>query len=288
MPPEKLAQYQKEHSSWGYDIHRIERSEIQRLEPTLNSDGDFLPEWGLQVGEEGAVEAHDAARLMVADAQTRGARLVTAAATSLLRGDSEGEADNTATATGGVLLATGEEITADHVVLAAGVGCVPLCASAGVTVPLKSPPGLLVRSRPVGRHILRHVVYTPLGHMRQTADGRILGGSDFAGGEPGPDPAATAREQFDKIRAGFAPAVRELLALETFTVGYRPTPDDGIPILGATGVRGLSLAVMHSGVTNAAIVGELLAESVLTGKEDPCLKDFSLKRFSKTVDSIVP
>lgn len=239
---------------------------------------------------------------MVADAQKRGARLVTAVATSLLRRDhSDGEDGEGAKGEGeggairGILLATGEEITADHVVLAAGVGCVPLCASAGgggggVTVPLKSPPGLLVRSRPIvdGRRILHHVVYTPLGHMRQTADGRILGGSDFAGGDPGADPAATAREQFAKIRAGFAPAIRDLLELETFTVGYRPTPDDGIPILGATGVRGLSLAVMHSGVTNAALVGELLAESVLTGKEDPCLKDFSLKRFSKAVGSVVP
>lgn len=277
MPPEKLAQYQKEHSSWGYDIHRIERSEIQNLEPSLASDKDFIPEWALRVGEkeEGAVEAAEAARLLVSAAQKRGAHLVTAAATSLIRDGGSGEIT-------GVVTSLGETIPADHVVLAAGVGCKPLCAAVGVTIPLKSPPGLLVRSKPVDKRILNHLVYTNRGHMRQTADGRILGGSDFAGGDPGQDPGATAREQFAKIRASFEPAIGGLLELDTFTVGNRPTPEDGIPILGATGVEGLSVAVMHSGVTNAALVGELLAESIISGKEDPALKDFALTRFSET------
>lgn len=278
MPPEKLAQYQKEHSSWGYDIHRVERSEIKNLEPHLASDDDFIPEWGLRVGEEeeGAVEADEAARLLVTAAQNRGARLVTAAASGLTRDDGGSGAVT------GVVTSSGETIPADHVVLAAGAGTGPLCAAVGVALPLRAPPGLLVRSRPVGRRVLRHLVYTNRGHMRQTADGRILGGSDFAGGDPGPDPGAAAREQFARIRASFEPGVGRLLELDTFTVGYRPTPEDGIPILGATGIRGLSVAVMHSGVTNAALVGELLTESILTGNEDPSLRNFELARFSKT------
>lgn len=293
MPPEELARYQKEHSAWGYDIHRVERAEIQALEPSLATDDDFLPEWAVRVGaaDEGAVEAADAARLMVADAQRRGgARLVTGVAKSILFRDDDHESRTVA----GVVTSDGEELRADHVVLAAGVGCAALCATAGITLPLRSPPGLLVRSRPLpaGHRVLDRLVYTTRGHMRQTADGRVLGGSDFAGGDPGDDPAATARAQFDLVRRSFRPDVAALLALEGYTVGRRPTPEDGLPILGRVGgggggggrggcAGGLSVAVMHSGVTNAALVGELLARSVLTGREDPVLADFSLGRFDK-------
>lgn len=275
MPPDKLAEFQKEHSSWGYDIHRIEGTEIHALEPMLSKE--ILPEWGLQVGEEGAVEAVDAAKAMVADAQERGARVVKASVTNLLRQGGDGNVES-------LLTSTGETLQADQIVLAAGVGSMALCASLGVTVPLKSPApaGLLVHSKPVEKRILNHVVYNEEGHIRQKVDGRILAGSDFAGGEPGPDPAETARKQFEIVKASFEPGTRELLHLDFFTLGSRPQPVDGLPILGATGVPGLSLAVMHSGVTNAALVGELIAEMVLTGREDPALEAFALKRFSET------
>lgn len=304
MPPDKLAQYQREHAAWGYDIHRISRAEIEALEPNLAFDSTnddtgepFVPEWAVRVSaaDEGAVEAADAARLLVADAQRRGgARLLagTAVAGFLRGGDGTGTGTTASPPVAGVVTSSGAELRADHVVLAAGVGCAPLCAAAGVRLPLRSPPGLLVRSRPFllpgGRRLLDRLVYTTRGHVRQTADGRVLGGSDFAGGDPGADPEAEAARQFALIRDSFRRDVVDgggeggaSLEMEGFTVGYRPTPEDGIPILGATGRRGLSVAVMHSGVTNAALVGELIAESVLTGREDPALADFSLGRFEK-------
>ncbi|EXK24579.1 hypothetical protein FOMG_18700 [Fusarium oxysporum f. sp. melonis 26406] len=63
-----------------------------------------------------------------------------------------------------------------------------------------------------------------------------------------------------------------------YTVGVRPDPEDGYPILGSTGLEGLDLAVMHSGVTNAALVGELLAKKILYGIEDQMLKDYRMDR----------
>lgn len=274
MPPDKLAEYQKNHSAWGYDIHRIERDEILQVEPGLSPEDDFVPEWALRVGEEGMVEPAQAARLMLADAQRRGARLVTGNVTRLLQ-----EVDGRVN---GLVLSTSEELRADHVVLAAGVGSVTLCASVGVTLPLKTPApaGLLVRSKPVQARILNHIIYTTRGHMRQTADGYILAGSDFIGGDPGPDPEATARRQLEQVKANLKPEYGDQLEFDRFTIGYRPQPVDGLPILGASGLKGLDVAVMHSGVTNAALVGELLAAKVLTGKEDAFLKDFSLRRFA--------
>lgn len=274
LPPEKLAEYQKNHAAWGYDIRRIERAEILQVEPALTPNDDFVPEWGLRAGEEGMVEPAQAARLMVADAQRRGARLVTGNVTRLLQ-----EGDGRVI---GLVLASGEELRADRVVLAAGVGSVPLCASVGVALPLKTPApaGLLARSKPLEKRILDHVVYTTRGHMRQTADGYILAGSDFIGGDPGPDPEATARRQLEQVKANLKPEHGSQLEFDCYTIGYRPQPKDGLPVLGASGLRGLDIAVMHSGVTNAALVGELLSERILTGKEDASLEAFSLRRFT--------
>lgn len=216
--------------------------------------------------------------------------------TALLRSDHDGKGNVT-----GVQTATGETIQADHVVLAAGVGTTALAASVGVTVPVSGPAGLLIHTKPIPipiapgeeeeedqkpRRLLNSVIYGTALHMRQTPDGRILAGTDFAGGDPGADPAATASELLARVKASFRPSAEvDAIELDYFTVGYRPKPKDGLPILGATGVEGLSVAVMHSGVTNAAIVGELLSELILKGKEDPALKHFALERFSGTASS---
>lgn len=284
-PPKELEQYLEQHTAWGYDIHRAERDEVHALEPTLTPS--ILPEWAVRVGEEGAVEADAAARALIADAQKHGARLVTASVKNVLNtgtGGQEQGQGSSASAVNGITTSTGEIIYADHVILAAGVGSVSLGASVGVTVPLKTPapPGLLVHSKPLPRRILHHIVYNTQGHMRQTVDGRILAGTDFVGGDPGADPLATARAHLETVKASFQPAEQALLELDYYTIGYRPQPLDGFPVIGDTGVEGLSLAVMHSGVTNAALVGELLADKVLTGREDPALEAFALSRFTET------
>lgn len=53
------------------------------------------------------------------------------------------------------------------------------------------------------------------------------------------------------------------------------------PFLVTVGNRALTLAVMHSGVTLAAFVGQTIAELVATGTKDKALDQFSLSRFSK-------
>ncbi|KAI0010872.1 glycine/D-amino acid oxidase, deaminating [Xylariaceae sp. FL0662B] len=264
LPPDRLEAYLRQHASWGYDLRGVERSAIQAREPAL--EAGCIPDWALEAAEEGAVEPVAAARLMIADAEARGASVLTAAVTGFIRRD-----DRIA----GVVTAAGP-LEADHVVLAAGTGSVPLCASVGITLPVGSRPGLLVHSRPTERRLRGLVMATKL-HVRQTADGRVIAGSGFAGGDPGADPAATARELFDRVKGILRES--DALEMEFFTVGHRPTPEDGLPILGPSGLRGLTLAVMHSGVTLAPIVGSLLADQIVAGKSDPALSDFALSRF---------
>jgi glycine/D-amino acid oxidase-like deaminating enzyme len=113
--------------------------------------------------------------------------------------------------------------------------------------------------------------------MRQTAEGRIVAGSDFGGAEPGADQQATATALFAKLRQSLLES--QSLTMDFFTVGYRPTPKDGLPIIGHA-CEGLYIAVMHSGVTLAPIAGLLASSEILTGTEDPALAPFRLARFA--------
>jgi glycine/D-amino acid oxidase-like deaminating enzyme len=72
----------------------------------------------------------------------------------------------------------------------------------------------------------------------------------------------------------------ESLEMDFHTVGYRPTPKDGFPVLGGvSGIDGLYLAVTHSGVTLAPAIGRFAAEEILEGREEPPLAPYRLSRF---------
>jgi glycine/D-amino acid oxidase-like deaminating enzyme len=266
MPADKLEAYATEHGAWGYGIRRVGRAEAVRIEPRLAE----TPDLALHVAEEGAVEPAAAARIVIADAMRRGARLVAGTEVAGLR--LEGGAVR------GVRTANGE-LRGDEVVLAAGVATPRLAAAAGVTVPLEASPGLLVHSRPTAEKLLNGITIAEGLDMRQTADGRLLASSSFAGADPGPDPEGTARALFDKVRKALVGGER--LEFERYTVGYRPMPADGFPIIGrTTGVAGLYLAVTHSGITLAPAIGLFAAEELLDGRQEPLLAPYRLARFS--------
>ena len=280
-PPEALEAFLKEHQSWGYDVKRVENAAIMAAEPDLVPEA--LPPWGWGVlaTEEGAVEAHIAAKVLLEHAEKAfGLTLVSGtsvASLSVAAGDS-GKVT-------GVVTEPGTKYEADHVVVAAGLGTVSLCAAAGVTIPVEGRPGLLAHSKPVSKRLLQGIVLSAGPHVRQTADGCFLVGANFVGEDAASSPVDSrpyAEKLIEKTRALFKPDDAALIELDHFTVGIRPDPQDGLPILGdIDGRPGLTVAVMHSGVTLAAIVGELLAEEVATGKKDTALEAYSLRRFEK-------
>ncbi|KAF4983043.1 hypothetical protein FZEAL_1443 [Fusarium zealandicum] len=265
--PEELEESEKNLTSWGYDLDRLQQLEIAEREPFIEKR--ILPEWALYYAEEGAIEAHIAARQLIADAETKGAKLLESKVTGFCKTDGR---------VSGVMLPSGE-VQADHVVVAAGVGSVSLLAAENITLPVSSVAGLLVNSKPTKEKLLNGVVNAKELHLRQTLDGTIRSGSEFSGGDPGDDPLKTAHELFGKVQKSLVGGSK--LKFDHYTVGHRPTPEDGLPILGPTGLDGLTVAVMHSGVTNAAIVGQLLSKQILNGETDPALGYFRLDRFAK-------
>ncbi|ESY66666.1 MULTISPECIES: FAD-binding oxidoreductase [Mesorhizobium] len=257
--------YTAQHSTWGYGIERVDRAGAARIEPNLIE----LPDVALHVAEEGVVEPVAATKALLADAERRGARIISSTVTALVQ--TGGRISGVDTSHG--LLAT------DEVVIAAGVGSADIAATAGINLPLETPPGLIVHSRPHEK-LLNGLVLAERLHMRQTAEGRIIAGSDFSGADPGMDAQVTASELFAVLKASLRGG--DGLTLDFHTVGYRPTPIDGFPIIGrAEGMDGVYVSVMHSGITLAPAVGLFAAREILDGERDSLLAPYGLARFAQ-------
>lgn len=255
-----MRDFAAERAGQGYPLQLMDRAGARALVPALAD----APAMSLHAPDEGAAEPAAVARAMLARAQAEGAQVIPARARAL-------------SVSGGAVtgVATAEGVLAGHVVLAAGLGTPTLARSAGVEVPLTAPPGLLIRTRPAPP-LLSGLLISPGLHVRQDADGRLIAGGDFGGSDPTGDPAAVAAELHQRLVGLLSVAVPPL---DDWSVGQRVMPADGHPILGPVpGVAGLSLAVTHSGVTLAPLVGRLLAAGI-GAAPDPALARWGIARF---------
>jgi glycine/D-amino acid oxidase-like deaminating enzyme len=258
LPERELDAYAEERRVWGHPIRRVSRQEILALEPNLKE----VPEHGYHVPGEGMVEPLAAARALLDAASALGAEVLTGTPVKWLEGEARIE---------GVMTDDGV-IHADETVVAAGVHTAALLDSAGIALKLTAPAGLLAHLKPAPM-LLNGLVMTPGLHVRQTAEGRIVAGTDFAGADPEGDAeglAADLRRRVEGLVKG-----AEGLGLDFLTVGHRPTPADGFPAIGRPqGREGLYTIVTHSGVTLAPALGRFAAEELLTGARHPLLAPY--------------
>lgn len=263
MPEAALLEYVERHGDWGYRIRLVEADEIARLVPLLRE----RPRFAAKCDDEGRVEPAEATQLLLAAAAERGASINRTARVARLRVDS-GRVTGVDTGDGA--------ITADEVIVAAGIGSPQLLASAGIDFPLDSPPGLLAHTAPLPP-VLDRLIVSPHLELRQTAAGRLLAAFDFAGNIPAglAEPGVAIIERVNAMLR-----LAEPVTLSHTTMGRRPTPKDGFPAIGRVGgLRGLYLAVMHSGVTLAPAVGAFTAEELISGRRDPLLEPYAPDRF---------
>ena len=69
--------------------------------------------------------------------------------------------------------------------------------------------------------------------------------------------------------------------LDRLTLGFRPMPSDGLPIVGyVPGSAHIYLAVMHSGVTLAPIMGRLISRELLSDDGTDALRPYRPERFA--------
>lgn len=264
MEPEALDAYAREHAGWGYDIRPISRKGILLREPNLKT----VPDHAYFVPSEGVAEPLGAALALLAAARDLGAKVIcdTRVADLVIANGR----------VAGVVLAGGEMARADEVVVAAGAKSPDLLKSAGVCLKIAAPAGLLAHSKPMVK-VLNGLVMTPGLHVRQTSEGRLVAGTDFAGAEPEDRPDDMASSLIAGIRAFVRGAER--LELDFHTIGYRPTPADGFSAVGRPRhIEGLYAAVTHSGITLAPAIGLFAAQEILDGRRDPLLLPYSPDR----------
>lgn len=122
--------------------------------------------------------------------------------------------------------------------------------------------------------------------LRQRADGSVLVG------ERSQETPATSPGQ-RHARALLAQAARffPLLAavrVERWWLAWRAMPADRLPIVGPLPwLEGLYLAVSHSGVTLAPILGRLVAREVAEGTPDGLLAPFRPGRFAERATRVM-
>lgn len=167
---------------------------------------------------------------------------------------------------------------ADGVVIAAGVGSEALAKDIGLRVPMLSRPGVLLRTKPFA-HVVDPIMVSSEMEFQQLPDGRFL--APTAAGHQS-DESETLGDVAESAAIGLRILRRltglDQLELEQAIVGWRPVPEDHLPVIGRGAVEGTYFAVMHSGVTLAALVGERVAQE-LSGQESSDLEVYRPTRF---------
>lgn len=176
------------------------------------------------------------------------------------------------------------ELPADKVLVACGPSTPAVVAPLGVTLPNGSPLSMLVITQPAEQK-LTAVLNTPRAAVRPNPGNTLALDHDWYENDiqPLPDGGFTVDEKVvnqlvqeaDKLLLNSAP-----LQAQSWKMGYKPIPGDGEPVLGELQqVPGCFVAFTHSGATLALIVGELLAQEMITGTRHPMLATFRPERF---------
>jgi len=257
----------RSHQEWGYSVHLI--SDTHPLLPAVSPG---------QIGAacysepEGSVDPLQALGALLANARRFGAEVRFPCQVTGMR-LAAGRVRGVETTAG--------PLEAGVLVLASGVDSPRLARMAGIHVPLKDSPGVLLHTAPAPR-MIDHVVLAPGTHFKQSLDGRIIAGGKIVAGA-GTASSEASVEQAEEIHQQvmrFLPQMKDL-PVERLTVGYRVMPQDEYPILGfAQTCPNLYVAATHSGVTLAPLIGQLAALEILDGVQVKSLEPYRPSRFN--------
>ena len=270
-----LHQRIKQLQVWGYPIRIISRDEIRELEPGL-SPGPVMTASFSEI--DGRVDPLKVIEACLQRAREGGTVVHTHTPVTELYLDRQGRIEAVNTPSG--------EISCDVVVLANGTATTELAATADVHIPQQNSPGVVIRTDsqppilqnvsilhlpPIDEH--RHEI-----HLRQSADGTFAIGQGSQESVDRDDSQAHA-DSLLRRAIHYLPALAGARAIPT-PVGYRPMPIDGLPVLGfCQTTPNLYIALMHSGVTLAPLVGELATLEIVDGARVEMLASYRPERF---------
>jgi glycine oxidase len=268
---ELLKRLHEFHVSLGLDADWLPGRECRRLEPGL-APGVL---GGIRSSLDHQVSPRALAGALVVALERAGGELRADAPVAALTLSSDRVA--------GVVLESGETVTAESVVVAAGwrsgeLGGLPPDAQ----VPVRPVKGQIVRLRGDARApIAERVVGTPEVYIVPRGDGRVIVGATVE--ERGADTTVTAGGVLELLRSAYAalPGIAELELVEA-TAGLRPAAPDNAPIVGAGALDGLFWATAHwrNGILLAPVTADAAADVLIGGHLPEIFEPFSPVRFS--------
>jgi sarcosine oxidase subunit beta len=187
-----------------------------------------------------------------------------------------------------LILADGDSVTAQRVVVAAGTATAPLFAPLGVDVPIVAERKFLFYSDPIGERLLEPLVVAVDRHFaaKQLATGRVLA-SDLA--------AKGSTENQPQWRGHIRSCVEAMLPQLTYVTFpllvegfYDMTPDRQAIVAPVSDDGALWVAAGFSGhgFMLAPAIGRIVSEAMIDGRRDPLLNDLALSRFDRgTLDT---
>lgn len=262
---ERLAEQIAEQAEWGEPARMVSPDEFSELEPNFKFMGADQAAFSQN---DGAVDPVLATRMLVDKAVSLGATLKTKCSVERAR----------STDAGNVVLETScGDLEVDRYVLATGADPRAVETLCDMELPQRSTAGAIVLTKPMPRMINR-LIAAPGAHLHQRNDGRIV----LADQDGVPDTEAHAERlknrpnrfpsrEIAELHSGriLAPVAQYLPGIasaevEDVFIGWRPLPIDGHPVLGTPNSRKEAyIAIMHSGVSLAPIVGEIVAREIL-------------------------
>lgn len=260
--------------TWGYPCRLISRDEMLTLEP------DLLP---------GRVVA---ALHSEADIHVETDKFISVC---LERAQEDGTLVHSETSATDFVIHNGKiaavktpdaEYPCDIVVLASGVQTTELASLLDIYIPQQKSPGIVIQTTPCVPILTNvAVIHAPPTnenyqhlHLRQLTDGTLRIGQGTQEGINRDDSQEHADALLAQAKA-YLPTIADAEAIPT-PVGYRPMPLDGFPILGfAKTVPNLYIALMHSGVTLAPLVGEMATIEIVDGARVDWFSPYRLERF---------
>ncbi|WP_256578137.1 FAD-binding oxidoreductase [Pseudomonas sp. PIC25] len=255
--------------SLGFSSEELDASDIAELEPSLAGkfkSGLLFPDWRAVSDTEGFIAA-----LTRSFIEQGGVRIREQAK----RIDSVGDRAT------GVLLASGERIPAQQVVVAAGTGSRQFFPQLGVNIPLAGIAGYQVVLPNPGVEIRHSVIYADGGFcFAPMTRGLQIGGTiEFAG--------ANAEPNFKRADIILEKARRILPELQVgnleYGVGYRPFLPDTKPVIDRSPqLTNAYMAFGHGqlGLTLGATTGRLIADLVAGRPSAQDLVPFRANRFA--------
>lgn len=185
-----------------------------------------------------------------------------------------------------VELSTGEQLTADHYVLAGGAYSAALARQVGLHLPVRPAKGYSLTlprltSAPTPQipavDTSLHMAVVPVGEDRL----RVAGTAEFAGYDTTINPARTANllRLLQQLYPEYASA---LLGMDPSPwTGLRAMCPDGVPLIGPSGLERLWINTGHGhvGWTLAAGSGQLLADLILGARPALAASEYDPRRF---------